>query len=970
MKIYIGKSLHLLMENGLLCELEQSVQKKHAYPPVVVIPNRLVESVISAKSADLGLDLEGVKFCLPEELRSAFPMSAGAHRPEVDRNHLQLIMRQVSADLLLKSRGNLVFRAIAQSPNALLDAVLLLSAGGWGTAQVPAGDLRTIVEAFMQKLSELGLSLGSDFDWKTRQAAPIFPAKFKQLFIVGFDASHWDQWSTLSTGALLAQECTVWMQDWSIECESEDLMWLASWEQLQQGTIEMLDANQNKSGLEAIALGCESDQRKTSPATLKAPMEFLVSGNYGDLCQAIVRKLQSCLGAKNDERICIATAADSFVGRMLSVALHERSIAHHVVDQVELRPHKKTPVWTALLNYLRTQEYGDLMQLLMCLPENDGQPYSPMQMMKSLERQRAAAFTDRMDHLSIQLQADPQAASRQLSTLIDALNAISGKHSVLHFYRQLIAICKYLKITEAESIVSQQHRSCRFLEYQIDAKNFLSWVSDNPLSQLDNRIEPHASGVVIVPLSMAHFLEWDHVIFVNANAGVHPSPGGASNYLQLHELRKLNAQVQGLNRSASKPSVLNHDICIQDGHALCSLPDFESRLQRSQLTQIMRNSQSITLCAVTMDETDGNRSVAPSEQFSRCYALKTGAPLEDELFLSLVAPNAPVTDLIASASGYRLEAFHQAKRIRQGSVGPFTAYDFCVSSPNHGVRISASDWSLLNKVPELVFLRRFLRVSELNESQSFEWESIVGTWAHQILSDSIGMGKAVPLPQHQEWESKILLAGKHFQSSLDAAVARHKNDVPGWLNHLFAQALSKAVLVAQKLQSPLWDEFGFTHVYSEYVIDEWYPFEGSQLQCAGSIDLLMTDNPNTLKGARVGVFDMKTGKATKLSVKSMERGDGLQLLSYGLGLKAAGASEVHMGIVNPGASFSKQVCLDDFNESLQEMDGIGGILRRIVYGDFGHMGTARSEREVFSRLPLATIPVPARMEAEYSCHHV
>lgn len=966
MIISIGSSLDSFLNGGLrdtLAEMGRDAWLSRL-PSLVITPDSAVANAIRADLSASGIGLLGLEFARPEDLRSilASALADSSGHPVSERADLIAVMRQAALKLHSECPENRTFASMAISPDFLLDTVLLLASGGWTPASIPSQDLRKVAETFVALADDLGVQLAPFFDLKAQSSAQRIGPVFHGLALVGFDASSWNLWGLLSASALSAQNASVWLPDWSIKAEDAEMLWFSSWEAF--GGVEIYPLDGAESPLEDFAVSYEASLDLATESTQGAPVELRVEADYGQLCKAVAGEVLSNVAA-GKRRICVAVPAESFIGRNVSKILCDLEIDHFFSDGNRSKGVGESGAWNFLLRFLETQELTFLkgfFQSIPTLPKNlRSAGVNSTRISRSLERLRDDALTDSASMIMKRTRASEGKPEKILVDFIAYLAEFPKSVSFAEFGRALREICLYLGWNERASMVLDRINGCPFVDAEFDRSVFLSWISDTPSGRDRSEFsgKPYAP-IQIVSIDGAHLVKWDHVIVVGANEGVFPKTPEYPSYISVHDLKSLNERIQKLNVDAVTGQEDSRHVI--PGHALCLPPHQERMMQGRNFSRLVRNSSSLTIYAVARDETDGGREMFPSEVFSVCYGLKNGQILSQDLFQEL-SGGSTLFDYarIAKHPHSRIAEFEAAKSARAGNE-TFTDYEFSVNRLDHGVCIPASRWSMLKSCPEIVFLRYFLGVELSEENDEFQWLRAVGVWTHRIVAEAIGAGW-VPLPEGNEWSSRILTSADRLKSDFRVLAEASEMGSPGWLDHLLAQSISGALGVARSLGSADFRARGYTHVHSEFPVDSTWDSPHGPIRCFGSIDLLLSSNPDGFTSAKVGVLDVKTGSDKKMTRDSVSKGFALQLVSYAFGLESLGAAEVEMGIVLPGVEVEPDLVLSELKEDLSDLSGLGGFIRRLAFGDFGHNGTSRDAFSFQARLPLATIPMREKRNA-------
>lgn len=968
MNISIGGSLNSFLEGGLRDALAKMGQDawQSGRPSLVVTPDSAVANAIRLDLSEREIGLLGVEFARPEDLRAILASAAldMGHPPNAEKSDLTAIMRQAALDLHRKNPESRTFASMSLSPEFLLDTVLLLASGGWSPASIPVPELREVAESFVGLAGSLGVQLAPSFDLdmqgRSNQMGPVF----HEIALVGFDASHWDLWGLLSASALSSTSASVWLPDWSIKAEDAEMLWFSSWESFCSTEITPLDAD--FSLLEEFAVSYEASLDEATEATTNAPVELRVEPDYGQVAKAVAGEALALVGA-GKQRICIAVPGGSFVGRNISKVLCDLEVDHFFSDGNISSGAGESGAWNFLLKFLETQELTFLkgfFQALPTLPKSlRSSGVNSNRITRALERMRDAALTDNASTVLQHSRSDCGKSAKMLTDFIDYLSGFPKAGSFADFGNAMREICAFLGWNERASMILDRINGCSFKDADFDRSVFLSWIAESPVRSDRSEFsgKPYAP-IQIVAIDGAHLLQWDHVIVVGANEGIFPKTPDYPSYISVQDLKSLNERIQKLNLDAVTGEEDSRHVI--PGHALCLPPHQARMMQGRNFSRMMRNSAAITLYAIARDETDGGREMFPSEVFTVCFGLKMARALSQDLFQEL-SGGATVFNYprIPRHSHCRIDEFWAAKAIRE-QEGDFSDFEFSLNRLDHGVCVPASRWSMLKSCPEIVFLRYFLNVELSEDNDEFQWLRAVGIWTHRIIAEAIGSGW-VPLPSGNEWTERVIASGQKLKADFKILAEASEAGAPGWLDHLLAQSVSGALGVARSLASGGFQARGYTHVHAEFALDSLWESPHGAVRCFGNIDLLLSSNPESFEGAKACVLDVKTGSDKKMTRDSVSKGFSLQVVAYAFGVKALGSSEVEMGIVLPESDVEADLCVSDLEEDVSDLEGLGGFVRRVAYGDFGHKGTVRNAFAFQDRLPFATLPVNEKREAGF-----
>jgi hypothetical protein len=148
-----------------------------------------------------------------------------------------------------------------------------------------------------------------------------------------------------------------------------------------------------------------------------------------------------------------------------------------------------------------------------------------------------------------------------------------------------------------------------------------------------------------------------------------------------------------------------------------------------------------------------------------------------------------------------------------------------------------------------------------------------------------------------------------------------------------------------------WLDAGYCAVEQKLAVTVRTP--AGPLLLKGRIDILIGDHPE-ISGARVRMFDFKTGRGSAPTLATLERGYGAQFAAYYLMARDAGAAEAVIGIIKPEER-ARDVFAGPDEETLRAHFAVLAELRRNLR--FGRRGPLVSEYDVCETLPLATVPI-------------
>ncbi|MCA1658699.1 MAG: PD-(D/E)XK nuclease family protein, partial [Verrucomicrobiaceae bacterium] len=416
---------------------------------------------------------------------------------------------------------------------------------------------------------------------------------------------------------------------------------------------------------------------------------------------------------------------------------------------------------------------------------------------------------------------------------------------------------------------------------------------------------------------------------------------------------------------------------VREGDTLFLGAEQQRQLARAQFDGLVESpSHGLALTVSLVEEASPERLSNPGEFFGRVYHEVHGRPvshanlrsLRDQTRRWLNAPNlAPPTEQSETPGVRQTRVAYLARRTPE----PANEYDFALrTAPDEIKALSVSDTEALLKSPALIWMERFLGV-EGTEDATYVWNATIGKWTHAWLAAVFGRSDAfVAFPSNDECAARISAAAERKRAEVRELCRRAGRTIPDWWDSGWEHALC----VAQTLGRLVGAIEGWNWAAAEWRLEaQPIAIGGSRtLLLRGQADLLLgkTDAPPTsLALPDLWIVDYKTGNKKSLTpksrkkdeprpprvLKSVLKGDALQLALYTLAAQQLGAQGVEVSIFSPiVAKPEPQLREGDFADC---GPAFRELARMQATGIFGMKGRLRDAFSFSKNYPLATLEI-------------
>ena len=930
-----------------------AIAGRERHPVAVVVPFRSDAYYLKSLALTAGLGLPGVHFLTPGELRERLSHHLGITARVPIREHLHLLLATAA-----ERRGDTA-ASVAASPDRLLKAVDLVSAGGWDFSQTGPPALRPTVVDFEKLVRDAGFQTMHAADRalleKARAAAPLFAA----LFVTSFDAAHWPLWPLLAAATHSAKATTVCLTDPRPEGETLDATWIGTWEET-FGAAEPVPAD------DAVRPLVEVLQLPNARTTAATEVEFLIGHDTVEQAQAVVTKALQFLADPACERLGIIFPAAGALSRRVAALLaareipHNDGLAHQAPGDLE---DTAWPAWIALqespripalLDFLR--EYHAPEKLFAGIP------------LAEIDDALTRLFNDLLiDDLAVVAEFFTQhPRKRHAAALTDGIRALPflpERATLAAFIKKSGEIFRALGWTErADELLRLAKDWDSSRDLPVSRRTWLRWLRETLVSWKATRAEfgnhPY-SRVHLLPSIQAESQSWTHLLAAGLSEGQWPRSFEDAGFLGEDEIDALNRRVRTLNKQATTQGSQGegHET-VESGKTLCLGP---AQRRDMALRQFLNTLESATVAvaatAQLYDEAAPDRRLNPSDFFMRLYFCARGRAVSQDSMTGLRVETKRWLDAsgLWKTSAPDLAAVQQTRTAfdaRRDAAQPFGEYEFALRNPlAKPVRLSATDWEKALTAPALIWMRRLLAVDANADSDETPWSLATGQWVHAWLRKiSDTPGTFAPLPAPERIIAIVSENARDYRDNVSAILRSCGRAMPEWWLSSWQQAFQIADLLARHIARVK----GRTHLATEWKFDDTaIPLANdSALHVHGRVDLILATSPEC---EDAWIVDFKTGNRKALSAKKLAAGDGLQLALYALALHERGARTVGASVLTPDLELDlPQLTLIDFTTQPALWRGLFEMQER---GVFGMRGALRSEFAFNADYPLATLAI-------------
>jgi hypothetical protein len=944
-------------------------------PAVVVVPTRGQIQWLKGRILEAGLSALGLEFVTPPYLRALLAARTGIVPAAREHLHflLALAAEQLLADEELPEAERLAAISVRRTPDHLLRLLEQLSAAGTEFDKIDLPAFRPVVRKFRAQLKATGFEIFPEADRRAlahaRQAAPVLG----KLLVTGFHAGHWQLWHLLEAAVRSSQHATVILQNPREEAHDLEAAWIGTWEEtLGEAQIISID----------------------SEAAVERSTIFLAGLDTREQVEAIAAAAHQFLGDENCTRVGIVFPGAGALSRLVASALTRHGLAHYdAMGQMAPGLFEQPDFWS-WMELQRTPRLNVLLRFLTALPNDQSFLQDPSRDTIGHALQRALADIA-IDDLVL-LVATARERDRDGERIFAALGNIVFLPATGTF-AEFVGICAnafaLLGWNERWGEIAQRTTWTGNVEAIFSRTLFLQWLDELAVSVRITRDllgqHPYARIQLVTP-AQAENQSWSHLILSGLNEGSWAA-GGRGDFLPAVQIDALNQSVQKINRAATRHGSQGegHSV-VRDGATLFLGAEQQRQLARAQFDGLIESAtHGVTLTASLVQEAAPERLSNPSEFFGRVYHEIHGQAVSQANMRMLREETRgwlDIANLIPRDQQSETRGILQTRHayLARRTSEPANEYDFALrAAPDEIEPLSVSDTEALLKSPALIWMKRFLGV-EGADDPTYVWNATIGKWTHAWLAALFAPTETfVALPAEDGFANRILAAAERKRAEVRALCRLAGRTIPDWWDSGWENALC----LAQTLGRLVGAIEGWKWAAAEWRLKA-QPInvgENCRLLLRGQADLLLGRTaalPTSLALPNLWIVDYKTGNKKSLSpmsrkkgepraprvLKSVLKGDALQLALYTLAAQQLGAQSVEVSILSPIiAKPDPQLRDDDFVDC---GPAFRELARMQATGIFGMKGPLRSAFTFTKDYPLATLSIdPEIVEERWELTH-
>jgi PD-(D/E)XK nuclease superfamily protein len=944
-------------------------------PAVVVVPTRGQIQGLKRCMLEAGLSALGLEFVTPPYLRALLAARTGIVPAAREHLHflLALAAEQLLADEELPDAERLGAISVRRTPDHLLRLLEQLSAARTEFDKVDLPAFRPVVRKFRAQLKTTAFEIFPETDRRAlahaRQAAPVLG----EVLLTGFHGGHWPLWHLLEAAVRSSQHATVILQNPREEAHDLDAAWIGTWEEtLGEAQIISID----------------------SEAAVERATIFLAGLDAREQVEAIAAAAHQFLGDGNCTRVGIVFPVAGALPRLVASALTRHGLAHY--DAMgEMAPGLfEEPDFWSWMELQRTPRLNVLLRFLTALPNDQSflQDPSRDKIGHALQRALADIAIDDLVVLVVAARERDRDGERIFAAL-ENIVFLPDKGTFAEFLEACANAFALLGWNERWREIAQRTAWTGNVRPIFSRTLFLQWLDQLAVSVRITRDllgqHPYARIQLITP-AQAEDQSWSHLILCGLNEGSWPA-AARGDFLPAVQIHALNESVQKLNRAATRRGSQGegHSV-VREGATLFLGAEQQRQLSRAQFDGLIESAtHGVALTTSLAQEAAPERLSNPSEFYGRVYHEVHGQAISQANMRTLreqtrrwldnadlVSPN----ERSETPGILQTRAAYLARRISE----PANEYDFALrAAPNEIRPLSVSDTEALLKSPALIWMERFLGV-EGADDPTYVWNATIGKWTHDWLAAVFGLDETfVALPGENDFADRILAAAERKRAEVRDLCRLAGRTIPDWWDSGWQNALC----LAQTLGRLVGEIEGWKWAATEWRLKA-QPIavgENHRLLLSGQADLLLGRTaalPTSLALPDLWIVDFKTGNKKSLApksrkkdepraprvLKSVLKGDALQLALYSLAAQQLGARRVEVSILSPIiAKPEPQLRDEDFADC---GPAFRELARMQATGIFGMKGPLRSAFTFTKDYPLATLSIdPEILDERWELTH-
>jgi hypothetical protein len=952
-------------------------------PAVVLTPSRAHGFYLCGRLVEEGRTALGLRFWTPSDARKFLTAGMNGEVHPVTQSELRLLAR-LTAERLLRD-GKVVDRAslvsVVQDPGPFLRAYDLMLGAGWDPARDGADYGRFLAGELDRELRRSKITTQAGMHRLLREAPrPALPP-LARVLLLGFNATHWPLWDLLQAVCLAADEAVVVLDPPGAFGGALDELWIGSWETFANTAYEIPESEspfEEESALESLVVSYENgvyvDARE-------ADIHFIATADLATQVRAVVLQALDYLKRPECTRLGLVFPEANALALDVSEQLREFGLPLDdgtgaiQTGLFETRPWQtwlelqKEPTVRSLIHWLRACEAAGVSCGLASVPAARAADL--------LDRALGQSLVDDLDFLATQMEKE----GSDQKIVANFLRKRVTLPAEGMFGAYLASTREALRRLNWDSFLERLPETPALwlrVDARLSRRSYLAWLRE--IADSRERVRQagnHFYGKIhLLIYGQIAGQTWSHLILTGLNEGVWPRHFEAGAFGSRYELAELNSKVRVLNRQGKAQGAqgIGHET-VAPAHGHCLLPIERYDLALRDLCAALHSTRhAVCLAAMTLG---GGRNLLPSDFFNHAWHAKTGQILDEATFRHLARITAERcrehAGLFPASKGDEAQdiaAVRKAYDARRDPLRPFGPYEFAFAAPPASpVQLPCKMWETALAHPASVWLEEIVGVGPWPEGE-LKWPLAIGTWVHRWLTAALRAGSP---------DNFLKLLREAADEDLDRMQKRGRAagiELYPWWKHVWGQARS----ITLGLGGTLAPELPGKKILSELPLppDLLVTLPGcavNDFALQGKIDLLLVEPASAsvepgrldLSGCACWVIDFKTGSAKKMNARLIGEGNAVQIVLYGLAVRALGAASTAMSLHTFDAPLTRQVTVED----LLPITGVFRSLDTIHrLGVFGESPSGHDEFAFQPDLPITTRPAPTEiLSAKWALVH-
>lgn len=761
-------------------------------------------------------------------------------------------------------------------------------------------------------------------------------AIFDELFIAGFTGRDWGLFPLLLSSLCVAKKAHMYLP--LVRDGLYEELWTGTWENLLGASVPI----KGDAGL------CEEPQA-----------EFLLGKTVIAEAGRIAKR--ALLAAASGEETCIVVPGPGALSQEIAQQFEQHSIPYYdgLGGYSSLGP--KGRLIGAWFAFMQEPRFGHFITFLR--EEKASQPEVLKKLEGILKRAHCDTLVDDFGLLKAHVFAH-YSLTKDLRDLLERFS-IPGAEGLFSDYWSRAE--PFLKIGFEDAFTELGDEGILLsglLSTPIPFRLFLSWIeekwSKGSRVRTANANQP-LSNIYLLSSEQADGLTFDTVILAGLNAGQWSGKSSSSLFEPEALIRSKNrwATIQGSQGEGHRA------VRFPYGYILTEEDTFKEARARQERLACSARKVRVFSASIASDR-DFKVNQPLDDCYQSFYNSTYGCYLGDaELSQVLEQTSKRIPSEVLPVSS-DCEDTRKAYHVRRNDQSAFGPYEYAFSPSTHsGFKLSCSQWERSIKQPSGVWYRVLAGVQAEDETTIASVRSKArGIWVHHWLVFFRDNAQLKLLPDPDLWEACLgEKADEHYNNVSQSYVAVGQKIPDWWRAEWFRARFQACTLMRAVLEAE-----GFPFFAQELNLPESAHVDigaNCNIPLSGRMDLILSNQPGNLgeqeaSAADLWVVDFKTGQQGALTLKKMEKGEGLQLALYAGALQQRDASPVGLSIFGMrGKSKERPQLTFDQAQSLQP---IWDFMRTVNSGGiFGQRTQARSRFNPGGRFPIATLGIPQQV---------